>query len=320
MTQAPTAHGWIQVFAPATVANVGPGYDCFGFAVEGLGDRVRARIVDRPGVHLVDVTGDGGALPREVLANTASRAAVSVWSIDALQQAGLELIVEKGLPLCSGLGSSAASAVAGALAAMLLRCEITGERFSPQAVLEAALDGEVLASGSRHADNVAPCLLGAFTVVQSNDPLRVVRLEPKLELHVALLSADIEISTRAAREILPAQVSLSDAVATWSNAAAVVAALCTGDAELLRVALTDRIVEPCRATLIPHHGACRDAALEAGALAFSISGSGPTLFALTLDAESAARTALAMAQICKARGLSCQHHVTRLSLDGARRL
>jgi homoserine kinase len=311
--------GWIQVRAPATVSNVGPGFDCFGFAVDGLGDGVRARIVERPGVHLVDVQGDGGALPRGVQGNTASRAASSVWGVPALRDVGLELCVDKGLPLCSGLGSSAASAVAGAYAAMLLRCEVTGERHAEEAVLEAALDGEAIAAGSRHADNVAPCLLGGFVVVQSNAPLRVKRIEPALALHVALLTAELRVSTREARAMLPTQVPLHDAVATWSNAASVVAALCTGDVELLRAALCDRIVEPVRATLLPHHAACRQAALDAGALGFSISGSGPTLFALGLDAVSARTVADAMAGAARAVGVACQPHTTRLSLQGARR-
>lgn len=311
------ASGEVRVRAPATVANVGPGYDCFGFALEGLGDMVTARRVEGEGVRIVEIRGDGGQLPREASKNTAGRAAQSVWSDPRLGGLGLELTIEKGLPLFSGLGSSASSAVAGALAAMTLRCEVTGESCERDLVLAAALDGEELASGCRHADNVAPALLGGFTVVQSSAPVRVGRFVPALPLAVSVVMPELRISTREAREVLPREVALGDAVANWSNAAALVVALLQGEVALLRAALSDRIVEPCRARLIPGFDTARKAALEAGALGFSISGSGPALFALALDEAVAGAIGAAVVEALGRHGVAARAVTSHISPQGA---
>jgi len=314
--------GWIGVFAPASVANVGPGFDCFGFAVDRPGDTVHARIVDHPGVHIAQINNDAGRLPLQAELNTAGKAAQAVLAeyLDLAENYGIELIIDKGLPLCSGLGSSAASAVAGAVAAMLAIGAYDGRPYDDALVLRAALDGEAVAAGAVHADNVAPALLGGFTLVQSRSPLNVVRLEPRLNLRAALVTPAIEISTKQARAILPERVPLQDAVDNWSNAAALVAALLTADAALLAASLRDKIVEPCRAGLIPGFERVKAAALRSGALGCSISGAGPTLFALALDEPGARRAAEAMAAAFAEQGLAAEARVAALSLQGARRI
>ncbi|MDP8255292.1 MAG: homoserine kinase [Candidatus Alcyoniella australis] len=322
MSARPASRDWVGVFAPATVANVGPGFDCFGFAVEQPGDVVRVRIVAGSGAKVLRIEGDGGKLPREPDRNTASVAALRVLEgyPELAAQYGLELEIDKGLPLCSGLGSSAASAAAGAVAAMEAIVALSGATFDRELVLRGALAGEAVASGAEHADNVAPALLGGFTIVQSRSPLRVERFDPALELAVALVTPQIEIPTKTAREILPRLVPLDAAVDNWSNSAALVLALLRGDCDLLAAALCDRIVEPHRAALIPGCEQVKAAALEAGALGASISGAGPTIFALALDQSTAQRAAEAMHAAFQRAGLQSQALVTRPSPQGARRI
>lgn len=314
------ANDWIGVFAPATIANIGPGFDCFGLSLGEPGDIARARVVAQPGVRIVAIDGDNGALPYEAPRNTAGMAALSILSAEPAWAAnhGLELRLEKGLPACSGLGSSAASAVAGAMAAMLAVCKTVGRPYDRQLVLRAAIDGEAVASGARHADNVAPALFGGFTIVQSLDPLNIVRLEPALPCHVATVTPELAIATKAARDILPKTITLSDAVANCANTASVVAALLTADGALLRAALADRFAEPYRARLIPGFDEAKQAALAAGAYGCSIGGSGPTLFALAPDEASARRAGQAIADIFSRHGLASRLTVTIIDPQGAR--
>jgi homoserine kinase len=315
-----TDPSWTRVFAPATVANVGPGFDCFGFSLGEPGDIVAARPSDRPGVRLLAIEGDGGVLPTEVAANTAGRAALSIWeSAPELKPHGLELILAKGLPLCSGLGSSAASAVAGAMAAALVAADLVGLPYDRGRVLKAAIDGEQVASGTRHADNVAPALLGGFTIVRGEEPEQIARFEPVLPLAVAVVAPAYEVPTKAAREALPREVPLADAVANIAAAATLVLALTQGDARLLREALVDRLAEPHRAKLIPGFAAAKQAALDAGAYGCSISGAGPAMFALAPDDTVADAAAVAMARAFAARGIESIRFVTTISSQGARR-
>lgn len=315
-----SSEDWIRVFAPATVANVGPGFDCFGFALVEPGDTVWARASERPGVRIIEVRGDGGALPTAALANTAGRAAMAIWDEVGSTDRGLELIVEKGLPLCSGLGSSAASAVAGAVAAAGVAKRVTGIELDQATLLEAALAGEQVASGDRHADNVAPSLLGGFTIVQAAEPLHIARLEPALPCHVAVVTPRLEISTRESRAALPKQVPLGDAVANWANTASMVLALVRGESDLLRRSLRDHVVEPHRAAGIVGFVRAREQALATGAYGCSISGSGPTVFALTPSAEIATAAAAALTAAFEHHGLASSATVTSLSLRGAREL
>jgi homoserine kinase len=306
----------VSVFAPATVANLGPGFDVLGVAVEGLGDTVIATRIDgEPGVELGEVTGDGGRLPRDPARNTATVAALRI-----VREAGVRvrLDVHKGLPLSSGLGSSASSAVAGAVAAAVV-CGHTLDADRSW-LLPATLDGEQAATGSRHADNVAPCLMGGGVVVHhpSADPPECVALPLPSSLRIVLAVPALELSTADARAALPAAISLGAAVGAWARVAGLVAACYRGDLDLLGRCLRDDIVEPVRGPLIPGFAAVRDAALQAGALASTISGAGPTLFAVTGSREVAKRVAAAMKAAWEAQGVACTTHLTRPDTHGAR--
>jgi len=312
----------VGVFAPATVANVGPGFDCFGFALADAGDIVHARLTDQPGVHIACIVNDDGRLPLSAETNTAGKAAQTVWqqAPDLAKTHGLELEIVKGLPLSAGLGGSAASAVAGAIAAMHLVAQMSALPYNDELVLQAALTGEMVASGSRHADNVAPALYGGFTIVQANDPPHIARFIPQLDLHVAAVTPAIAVSTKAAREALPQTVSLTAAAQNWANSASLVLALLTGDENLLRAALHDAVVEPHRAKLIPDFAAVKNEALAGGAYGCSISGSGPTVFALAPSRLIAQGVAETMSAVFNRRDLPNDILVTTISLEGARRL
>ncbi len=312
--------GWIKVFAPASVANLGPGFDALGVALEGLGDTLEARRVEggAHGVVISAITGDAKGIPLEPARNCAGRAAESVLKKlkgKAAREAGLEMRIHKGLPQGSGLGSSAASAVGGAVAAHLL----LGSELGSNTLLEAALEGEMLASGSRHADNLAASLLGGFTIVKSHTPLEVVRLDAPSAIRFVLVLPELEIETRYARSVLPEMIRLSDAVVNWANAAALVAAVARGNVADIGRAVVDQVVEPVRSKLIPGFADVKRAALEAGAYGCTISGAGPALFAVT-TADTAERVATAMNAAFRQHGHNSRHFVCPPDNRGARRI
>ena len=310
--------GWVKVFAPASIANLGPGFDALGVALEGLGDVVQARRTERPGVALVEMTGEKENIPTDPAKNCAGRAAESVLKQlkgKAAKEAGLEMKLHKGLPQGSGLGSSAASAVGGAVAAHLL----FGSALGSNTLLEAALEGEVLASGSRHADNLAASLLGGFTIVRSHAPLDVIRLELPSAMRFVVVLPGMEIETRFARSVLPEMISLKDAKSNWANTAALVAAVAHGNLADFGRAVDDQVVEPVRSKLIPGFADVKRAALEAGAHGCSISGAGPALFAVT-NSETAEKVALAMHAAFQRHGLPSRHFICPPDNRGARRL
>jgi homoserine kinase len=312
--------GSVRVFAPATIANLGPGFDCLGVAIDGPGDTLEARAVPGgvPGVTIEEITGDAAGIPLEAERNCAGRAAQAVLaraSGRAARETALILRLHKGLPRGSGLGSSAASAVAGAVAAHLL----LGTPLGSNALLEAALEGECVASGGRHADNLAAALLGGFTIVRSHDPLDVVRLEAPALLRFVVVLPAMELETRHARAILPESVPLTAAVANWANAAAMVAAVARGSAADLGRAVVDRVVEPARKHLIPGFDEVRRAAIDAGAHGCSISGAGPSLFAVATAGTGAAIAAAMQAAFAR-HGLESRAFVCAPDNRGARRV
>ncbi|MGH2487839.1 MAG: homoserine kinase, partial [Ktedonobacterales bacterium] len=256
-----------RAFAPATVANVSAGLDIFGFAVDAPGDVVVARLCDAPSVSIAAITGDDGRLPREAIANTAGAAALAL--LDHLRPGcGVELEVHKRMPLGSGLGSSAASAVAAVVAVNAL----FGDRLSRRELLPFALAGECVSCGFTHADNVAPSLLGGFVLIRDTDSLDTVQLPAPSALCCALIHPHIEVRTADARALLPREISLRDGVKQWGNAAGLVAGLLLGDFALIGRSLHDVVAEPARARLIPGFAAVKRAALDAGALGCGISG------------------------------------------------
>ncbi len=296
---------YIDVFGPASLSNLGPGFDALGLCVSGIGDMVRARRTDGPGVQLRH---EPGAVPLEALQdsekNTAVIAARGV--LDLLgADGGIELTLTKGIPLGSGIGGSAASAVAGAWAANML----FGRPLEKEALVEAVLEAEDIASGGRHGDNALPALLGGLILVSSSNAARYRRIELPDSLHIALILPNVQVLTRQARAMLPDRVSLQDAVGNASELAFLVDAYRCGDWETVgQCMMRDRLVEPVRASLVPCYHAVRNAALEAGAFGCALTGSGPAMFALAPSAEEAASIRGAMVEASlservEARGL-----------------
>jgi homoserine kinase len=301
----------VEVFAPATVANVASGFDVLGFALEQPGDRVRATWSELPGVRLESVEGDGGRLPRDPQRNTAAVAASRL--LEALGHPfGVDLRLDKGMPLSSGLGSSAASAVAAVWAVNLL----AGRPLEPEALLPFTMGAEQVACGTAHADNVAPSLLGGFVLIRSNEPVDIVRLPVPSGLSAAVVHPHTEIRTEDARRILKKELRLADAVRQWGNLAALVAALYEGDLGLLSRSLQDVVAEPRRGLLIPGFDAVKAAALDSGALGCSISGSGPSLFALCASLERARHVGEAMQAEFARTGLDSDLFFSPINLQG----
>jgi len=304
----------VTAFAPATVANLGLGFDVLGLALAGVGDTVTARLVPGTEVRMGRITGDHGALPMEAPRNTAGIAAIATLR-KAGVQVGVELDLAKGLPLGSGMGSSAASAAAAAFAVNLL----VGSPLRKADLILPCVEAEEAVSG-RHADNVAPSLLGGLVLVRSVDPLDVVRLPVPDGLMIAVVTPVFELATRKARAVLPKEVPLVSHVSNTANLAALVSAFYSNDLALLARCLPDAIVTPARAGLIPGCMDVIDSALEAGALASSISGSGPSMFAFCRSAHSAAEVGAAMVAAFGRAGLEASAVVSPGDCPGVRRV
>ncbi|QJD78707.1 homoserine kinase [Spirosoma rhododendri] len=302
----------IRVFAPATVANVACGFDIFGFAVASPGDEVVLTRSETPGVRITDIIGDEGRLPREASRNTAGISIQKYLQHIGQPELGFEMVLNKQMPLGSGLGSSAASAVAGVFAAN----ELLGRPLTPLQLLPFAMEGERIACGSAHADNVGPSLLGGFVVVRSYNPLDVVRIQTPASLYCTLVHPDIEVNTKDARFILKNEVSLKNTIIQMGNVAGLIAGLMTPDYDLISRSLVDVIIEPVRSILIPEFNEVKQAALDAGALGCSISGSGPSMFALSRDADVAERIGAAMQQAFLAVGITSEAYVSEINQQG----
>lgn len=302
--------------AAATVANLGPGFDVLGLCLDGPRDRVRAELTGDGRVELVEVTGDGGRLSRDALDNCAGVAAQAVLARFGAPGAGVRLWLHKGLPLGSGLGSSAASAVAAAVAtARLVAPEVARE-----ALLDACREGERLATGSPHPDNVAPSLCGGLVACLpgEGEAVEVLRLSLPAGLHVACVKPEIEVRTADARAAMPKALPVADVVRTLASMAGLVTALARGDLGLLGRCLDDRVATPYRKGLIPGYDAVMAALVAAGAVGGGISGSGPTLFALAADRAVAERAAAAMVEAFGTVGLGAMALVSAVDPGGAR--
>jgi len=304
---------WIEVFAPATIANLGPGFDMLGMAVQGWGDTVIARKINS-GISITEIDSHS-KLPDNPDKNTAGIAIQEVLNL-LNNPGGIELKIRKGLPLGSGLGSSAASAAAGAFAANYLY----GNILNKKELILPATKAEQRVSGF-HADNTAPSLLGGAVLVRSTDPLDVTGIGTISNLIIILVTPDIVVLTRKAREILPLEIPLKHFVKNAANAAAVTAAFVKNDYNLLVRGLKDVVVEPVRSQLIKGFHEVKTSALNAGADAVCISGSGPTLFAITNKTEKIPEQIReAMISAFKKININSKSIITQMDLEGTRLL
>ncbi len=307
----------IRAFAPASVGNVACGFDVLGLALEAPGDVVAVSSGTEAGVRVMAIEGDGGRLPRQAERNTAGAAILALLRRADRDGEAVAVALRKGLPLCGGLGGSAASAVAAAVAADAF----LGTGLSREELLACALEGERVAAGSSHPDNAAPSLYGGIVLVRSVDPVDAISLPIPDGLSVAVAHPHMEVATAEARQVLGESVPLADAVVQWGNTAALVAGLYEGDLELVGRAAVDVVAEPVRAVIVPGFHAVKAAALEAGALASSLSGAGPSVFALCRSEEAAREAGEAMAAAFRdAAGLEADVYAGRVAREGARLL
>jgi homoserine kinase len=304
----------VTAFAPATVSNVACGFDVLGFALGSPGDEVTARFGDGDAVVIEDVVGDEGRLPRDAAKNTAGVAARTLLA-KLGERRGVALTIRKGLPLSSGLGGSAASAVAAVVAVDAL----VGAKTTRETLLACAFEGERIGAGYEHGDNIAPCLYGGFVLVRHTNPADIGPLPVPEGLVAVVVHPHLEIETAHARALLGDSVRLADAIQQWANLGAFVDALHRADFALLARSLEDRIAEPLRAPLVPGFASIKRAAMAAGALGCSLSGSGPSMFALCRgDAQARAVAAAMTAAVTEAVGSAPETYVSPIAAQGAR--
>jgi len=299
----------VTAFAPGSASNLGPGFDCLGVALSGKGDRVTASRTTGTGVRVSSVS--DARIPKEASRNTAAIAAAAVLR-RAGSDAGVDLDIEKGLPLAGGMGGSAASAVAGAVATD----QLVGAALPREALLDAALEAESVVAG-RHADNVAPSLYGGVVLVLGLDPLRLVFARMHESLRLVLATPAYAVETARARSVLPAEVTRAEAVAQAAHLAALVLGLERGDGDLIGRAMVDRIAHPARASLYPGYAGARESGLAAGAHAIAVSGAGPTLIAVVPRGVES-RVAAAVEAAYRAAGYATETHAAEVDPLGAR--
>jgi homoserine kinase len=303
----------ITAFAPGSASNLGPGFDCLGIAFTGKGDTVTASPSPAHGVRVLSIS--DARITTDAARNTAALAAAAVLRRSG-REAGMDLTIEKGLPLAGGMGGSAASAVAGAVAAnALLRA-----RLAPLELLTCALEAEEAVSGGRHADNVAPCLLGGAILVtraEAGVEPQVTSIPVKQGLSLVLVTPAYQVETAKARAVLPVDVPRGTAVTQAARLAGLVLGFERGEADLIRRNMFDAIAEPARAALYPGYAEAAAAALEAGALGVSVSGAGPTVVAV-VPMPSATKVGEAMVRAYAGGGIEAVSHSAQIDRAGAR--
>ncbi len=299
----------VTVYAPGSASNLGPGFDCLGLALTGRGDTITAVKTSEPGVRIARVSDP--RIPTDPERNTAGIAAAAVLQHSG-EGFGLELTIEKGLPLSGGLGGSAASAVGGAVAAQALM----RKGLSRDQLFAAALAAEAVVSG-RHADNLAPSLFGGMVLIAGTEPLRITSLKVHGSFSFVLVTPDYGVLTAEARAVLPTQISRGDAVAQAAHLGALLLGFERGDAELIRDAMIDRIAEPARAKLFPGYVEARAAALSTGAAGVAVSGAGPTALAVVAGGN-AEPVAKAMVAAYAHAGFAAISYRSRVDRAGAR--
>lgn len=301
----------IKLFCPATIANLSCGFDVMGLCLDGVGDEMIIRKSSVKGIRITKI--EGADLPLETEKNVAGVAGLALLNELQLDY-GFEIEIYKKIKAGSGIGSSSASA-AGAVFGIN---ELVGSPFSRKDLVQFAMQGEVLASGSAHADNVAPALCGGFTIVRSSNPLDIIRIESPSELYATVIHPQIELKTSEMRAVLQPMVSLKSAITQLGNVAGLVAGLYTSDYNLIGRSLHDDIVEPLRGKFIPHFDQVKQAALGHGALGSGISGSGPSIFALSKGIDTAKKVAEAMRVIFDGTEIPYEIHVSKINSEGVK--
>jgi len=301
----------IRVFAPATVANVSCGFDVLGFALHQPGDEIILEENNTKLLRIKSITGDEGNLPREVENNAASVVIHNILESLGIQL-GIDITLHKKMPLGSGLGSSAASSVAGAFAINAF----LGNPLSKDQLLKFTMQGEGVACGSEHADNVAPALYGGFVLIRSYDPLDIVQLPTPGKLFATVIHPQIEIKTKDAREILKKEIQLKNAIKQWGNVGGLIAGLYRKDYELIGRSMQDHLIEPIRSILIPGYEQVKKAALKSGVLGCGISGSGPSIFALSKGERIARKASEKMSIEFKKIGVDSDIYISKINSEG----
>lgn len=301
----------IKIFCPATIANLNCGFDIMGLCLDGIGDEMIIRKSSEKGIKITKIIGTD--LPLETKKNVAGVAGLALIENLDLDY-GFEIEIYKKIKAGSGIGSSSASA-AGAVFGIN---ELLGNPFSKNELVNFAMKGEVVASGSEHADNVAPCLLGGFTLVRGYNPLDVIRIESPEELFAIVLHPHIEVKTADARAVLQPMITLKSAIIQTGNLGGLIAGLYTKDYQLIGRSLQDVIIEPMRKQLIPNFENVKNAALRNGALGSGISGAGPSIFALCKGQISAEKVAFAMSESYQNTGIEFDIHISRINPEGVK--
>jgi homoserine kinase len=301
----------IKIFCPATIANISCGFDVLGLCLETVGDEMIIRKSDVKGIKITKIVGED--LPLETSKNVAGVAALAL--LDAINyKFGFEVEIYKNIKPGSGIGSSAASA-AGAVFGIN---ELLGKPFTRKELVEFAMKGEAIASGSEHADNVAPAILGGITLVRSSAPLDIIKIESPSELYATVIHPQIELKTSEMRAVLQPMIPLKSAILQWGNLGGLIAGFYTSDYELIGRSLHDEIVEPLRGPFIPKFDVIKKTALENGALGSGISGSGPSIFALSKGIETANRIAKAMFVVYEDMNMPFEIHVSKVNPEGVK--
>lgn len=303
---------YVKVFAPATVANVICGYDVLGFALNEPGDEVEISLKSDPGVELAEITGDNGLLPKDPSKNTVTATIKGILKKVGKENLGVSVKLHKKMPIGSGLGSSAASTVAGIYGVN----KLLGDPLSVKELMPFAMQGEEIACGQGHADNVAPSLYGGFVLIRSYDPLDIIPLPTPEKLIATVIHPQIEIQTRDARKIVRQHILLKDAIGQWGNIAGLVSGLYREDYGLIGRSLEDKLIEPSRAILIPEFYNIKKKALELGALGFGISGSGPSVFALSKDEKTAHNIKTMVQSEFDIIGIPSEAYVSKINAEG----
>ncbi len=303
----------IKVFAPATVANVACGFDVLGFALNQPGDEIIGRFSNKPGLRITKITGAKGKLPYEVERNTAGFAAQKLLEFLGEEKRGIEIEIHKKMPFGSGLGSSAASAAAG----VMIINELLKRPLTKREMLPFAVQGEEIADGAYHADNVAPSLMGGMILIRSNTTLDVHKIPVPRGLYATVVYPHIKILTKDARAVLSDTVTLKQSIEQGGNLAALLVGMYNSDFDLIGRSLQDVIIEPQRAQLIPHFYQVKEAVLNAGVLGCSISGAGPSIFALSANSLIAERAGAVMKRIFDAHQIDNQVFISPINHEGA---